>query len=146
MSIITYYRKWITSYIGSQRQMCHHQFPDQNIFVPLYSFFFFSTQIIHIKPVKHKRIAMFSLKNLYPGGIRTRVFCCCPLRHDPGLNWNVILTTVNAQKFGAFNISPIRKITIKTNLRYKFWYVFNMYFRLSRNSKRPSSQVWQDWV
>jgi hypothetical protein len=29
---------------------------------------------MHIKPIENNRIAMLSLKTLYPGGIRTRVF------------------------------------------------------------------------
>jgi hypothetical protein len=32
------------------------------------------TQTVHIKSIEHNRIAMISLKTLYPGGIWTRVF------------------------------------------------------------------------
>jgi hypothetical protein len=44
------------------------------IFWPITLFLFFNTQTIHIKPIKHNSTAMFSLKTLYPGGIRTLVF------------------------------------------------------------------------
>jgi hypothetical protein len=36
---------------------------------------FFNTQTMHIKSTVHNSIAMTCIKNLYPGGIRTRVFC-----------------------------------------------------------------------
>jgi hypothetical protein len=36
-------------------------------------FLFFKTQTMHIKSKTHNSIAMFFLKTLYPGGIRTRV-------------------------------------------------------------------------
>jgi hypothetical protein len=38
-------------------------------------FLFFNTQTVHIKSVLHNSSAMFSLKTIYSGGIRTRVFC-----------------------------------------------------------------------
>jgi hypothetical protein len=56
-------------------------------------FIFFNTQTMHNKSKTHSSIAMFSLKTLYPGGIRTRVcclrgfcdaHCTTPPGHDEG--------------------------------------------------------------
>jgi hypothetical protein len=47
----------------------------KNIFGTMTLFIVFNAQTLHIKSKTHNSIAVFSLKTLYPGVIRTRVCC-----------------------------------------------------------------------
>jgi hypothetical protein len=84
-------------------------------------FIVFNTQTMHIKPKIHNSIARFSLKTLYPGGIRTRV-CRLSGATPPGLNVSNLLkkkmravfydiydflTTAFRQKFSIWKISKL---------------------------------------
>jgi hypothetical protein len=69
--------------------------PIRCTFTMVIKFLFSTHKTVPVKSIIYDSIALFSLKTLYPGGIRTRVFC----------SWGGIKTTSRGMSTSFFGVS-----------------------------------------